>query len=227
MVLSDISEPVMRLALPKELVITPDGVYVNASYNHAAMVNDIAEMGLSGIEWAVGIPGGFGGALRMNAGANGFEWGQFLERVRFLTPEGEIVERTPGQGDFTYRSSFLTGGRIALGASIKLTRRDKKSIKKTMDAFQAARRKSQPAGRSAGCVFKNPPGKSAGQLIDSAGLKGTRVGDSIVSDIHANFLLNLGDATPGQFWELIQIVRSRVFDVHGCELELEVEVWNI
>jgi len=226
LVLSDIGTPVMRLDIPKELSATPNGVSANASYGHAALVNDVANMGLSGVEWAVGIPGSFGGALRMNAGAHGGEWGRVIDRIRFLTPDGEIVEKIPSQGDFAYRSSFLTDGHIALSASIKLARRDTESIKKTMDGFQTARRQRQPPGRSAGCVFKNPPGKSAGQIIDSAGLKGTRVGDAIVSDIHANFLLNLGDATPGQFWELIQIVRSRVFDVHGCELELEVEVWN-
>jgi len=226
LVLSDITVPVMRLALPRELKLTPGGVLANASYGHAALVNDIADLGLSGVEWAVGIPGNFGGALHMNAGACGGDWGRVVDSVRFMTNTGEIVEKIPDEGDFTYRSSFLKDGLIALSASIKLSKRDVVSIKKTMYVFQTSRRQRQPSGRSAGCIFKNPPGKSAGQLIESAGLKGVRVGNAVVSTLHANFLLNLGGATPDEFWELIQVVRSRVLEVHGCELGLEVEVWS-
>jgi len=229
LVLSDITAPVMRLALPGELRVTADGVSANASYRHAALVNDVADMGFSGIEWASDIPGSFGGALRMNAGANGGEWGQVLDRVRFLTPCGEIVEKKPEHGDFAYRSSFLTDGRVALNASFRLIKSDTVPIRKKMSEFQAKRRQSQPTGRSAGCVFKNPPGEKAGRLIEMAGLKGTRIGNAEVSKIHANFLLNLGNAgntAPGDFWELIRLVRSKVREVHGCELELEVEVWS-
>ena len=226
LVLSDITAPVMRLALPCELRVTANGVSANASYGHATLVNDVADMGFSGIEWACGIPGSFGGALRMNAGAHGSEWSQVLDYLRFLTPCGEIVEKKPEHGDFAYRSSFLTDGSVALSASFRLTKSDMASIKKNMDEFQAKRRQSQPTGRSAGCIFKNPPGEKAGRLIERAGLKGTRIGNAEVSAIHANFLLNLGNAALGDFWELIQLVRSRVHEVHRCELELEVEVWS-
>ena len=226
LVLSDISAPVMRLALPGGLRLTSNGVSANANYGHASLVNDIADMGFSGIEWAVGIPGSFGGALRMNAGANGGEWSQVLDQVRFLTPEGEIVEKKPEQGDFAYRSSFLANGCVTLGASFRLAKGDAASVKKTMSGFQAKRRQSQPSGHSAGCVFKNPPGDKAGRLIERAGLKGARIGDAEVSDVHANFLLNSGNASPGDFWELIQLVRSRVYETQKRELELEVEVWS-
>ena len=226
LVLSDISAPVMRLALPVELRVTANGVSANASYGHTALINDVADMGFSGIEWAYGIPGSFGGALRMNAGANGGEWSQVLDQIRFCTPLGEIVEKSPEYGDFSYRSSFLANGHIVLSASIKLIRHDRDSVRKMMSEFRTKRRQNQPLGRSAGCVFKNPPDKKAGQLIESAGLKGTRIGDAQVSSIHANFLINTGNAMPVDFWELIQLVRSRVYELYNCELELEVEVWD-
>jgi UDP-N-acetylmuramate dehydrogenase len=226
LVMSDVTVPVMRLALPKKINITANGVMVSASQGHQALINDLADMGYSGVEWACGIPGSFGGALRMNAGANGGEWSQVVERIRFLTPDAQIIEKNPQPQDFGYRSSFLTQGYVALGASIRLVKSDTESVKKKMEAFQASRRQSQPTRRSAGCIFKNPPGKSAGQLIESAGLKGIRVGDTEVSNQHANFLLNLGNGTPENFWELINLVIAKVREVHGCELEMEVDVWK-
>jgi UDP-N-acetylmuramate dehydrogenase len=226
LVLSDIPWPVVRLRLPKELTATPSGVMANASHSHVALVRDVANMGLSGLEWAAGIPGSFGGALRMNTGAYGSSWSKVVDRIRFVSPIGEIIEKKPEEDDFAYRSSFLRGGRVALGASIRLAKEDPASIKRTMAKVRADRRKEQPVGRSAGCVFKNPPGKIAGELIDSAGLKGTRVGAVAVSEVHANFFVNLGSANSRDYMELIRIVRARVFEAHGVKLELEVEVWG-
>jgi len=226
LVLSDVAWPVMRLRLPKELKPTPSGVYAGASHSHKALARDVADMGLSGLEWAAGIPGSLGGALRMNAGAFGSNWGMVLDRVRFVAPNGEIIEKAPEEGDFGYRSSFLVGGRVALGAAVRLARGDAASIKRTMAKHQADRRGTQPTGRSAGCVFKNPPGQSAGQLIDSAGLKGARIGGVAVSELHANFFLNLGAGSPNDFMELALLVGTKVFEAHGVKLELEVEVWG-
>jgi UDP-N-acetylmuramate dehydrogenase len=226
LVLSDIPWPVMRLRLPKELTAAPFGVLANASHSHVALVRDVANMGLSGLEWAAGIPGSLGGALRMNAGAYGSSWSTVVDRIRFVSPTGEIIEKKPGEDDFAYRSSFLRGGRVALGASIRLAKGDSALIKRTMAKIRADRRKEQPTGRSAGCVFKNPPGHIAGELIDSAGLKGTQVGAVVVSEAHANFFVNLGSANPRDYMELIRIVRARVFDAHGVKLEREVGVWG-
>jgi UDP-N-acetylmuramate dehydrogenase len=191
-----------------------------------ALASDAADLGYSGIEWACGIPGTFGGAIRMNAGAHGFDWGQLLAEVRYLDPDGEIIEKTPSTGDFSYRSSFLANGHVALGASINLAKGDVKSIKKTMNNFKAARSQNQPRGRSAGCVFKNPPGKNAGQLIESAGLKGARAGNAEVSTIHANFFMNVGNGSPDDFLRLIRLVSAKVSEAHDCQLELEIEVWS-
>jgi UDP-N-acetylenolpyruvoylglucosamine reductase len=226
LVLSDISAPVLRLALPKTLSITNGGAFASASYGHAALANDVADLGLSGIEWAGGIPGSFGGAIRMNAGAQGGEWGQALEKVRFLSPAGEIVEKVVGPGDFSYRSSFLAKGGIALGAWIALARGDAAQIKTKMDLFLKVRRERQPSGRSAGSTFKNPPGQSAGKLIESVGLKGTRIGNAQVSPKHANFFVNLGNAAPSDYWELVKLAKSKVLEAHGVDLALELEVWD-
>jgi len=226
LVLSDINDPVMRLALPKTLSITDSGAFASASYGHASLAHDVADMGLSGIEWACGIPGSFGGAIRMNAGAHGGEWGQLLEKVRFVSPAGEIVEKEIVPGDFSYRSSFLKVGGGALGAWFALSKSDAAQIKAKMNSFLDARRKSQPSGRSAGSTFKNPPGQSAGKLIESVSLKGTRIGNVQVSPKHANFFINLGLAVPSDYWELIQLVKSKVFEAHGVDLELEIEVWG-
>jgi UDP-N-acetylmuramate dehydrogenase len=227
LVLSDVAAPVMRLALPKGLSITNSGAFASASYAQAALARDVANLGLSGIEWASGIPGSFGGAIRMNAGAHGLDWGQLLERVRFISPDGEIIEKVPSAGDFSYRSSFLKSGGVALGGWMALARGDAAQVKSKMDSFLAARRQSQPSGRSAGSTFKNPPGQSAGKLIESAGLKGARIGNVQVSPKHANFFINLGNAEPSDYWELTQLVKSKVLNAHGIELELEIEVWVI
>nr|AGS53772.1 UDP-N-acetylenolpyruvoylglucosamine reductase [uncultured bacterium contig00176] len=224
--LSDVTVPVMRLALPKELSVTENRVYASASCSHPALARDVADVGLSGIEWACGIPGSFGGALRMNAGAHGGEWGHVLHAVRFLTADGEIVEKKTAISDFSYRSSFLADGHIALGAWFDLTKGDAGAIKKKMGEYLSIRRQRQPTGRTAGSVFKNPPGKIAGQLIESAGLKGVRIGNAEVSSIHSNFLVNLGDASPSDYWELVKYVRAKVAEAHDCQLELEIEVWS-
>ena len=227
LVLSDINDPVMRLALPKELSITNSGAFASASYGHTALTRDVADLGLSGIEWACGIPGSFGGAIRMNAGAHGGEWAQFLKKVRFISHNGEVIEKELNSGDFSYRSSFLAKGGVALGGWIALAKDDAAQIKRRMSSFLEARHKSQPSGRSAGSTFKNPPGHSAGALIESAGLKGARLGNVQVSSKHANFFINLGDAEPSDYWELVQLVKSKVLQASGVELELEIEVWGI
>jgi UDP-N-acetylmuramate dehydrogenase len=226
LVLSDIEAPVMRLGMTRELHITAHGIYANACYRHMALVRSVAQLGLSGIEWACGIPGSFGGAIRMNAGSYGGEWGDVLNRVRFILPDGEVAEKKVEPGDFSYRSSFLVDGYVALGASFNLAKGNAEKIKNETQRYQTRRNSSQPRGRSAGCVFKNPAGKSAGQLIESAGLKGLRIGNAQVSPVHGNFFVNLGGATAGDYWELIQQVRFRVSEMHNCDLELEVEVWH-
>jgi UDP-N-acetylmuramate dehydrogenase len=199
----------------------------SASHGHIALAEAAAAAGLSGLEFASGIPGSLGGAIRMNAGAYGREWVDVLVRYRFLTPEGELVEKAPESGEFRYRWSFLTGGRVVLSATAQLAEGDPTAIRAQVAEYRAKRGTSQPLSkRNAGCIFKNPPGQSAGRLIDQTGLKGLRVGDAEVSPEHANFLVNHGHATAAEFAELMDQVRTRVRERHGVELEPEVEIWR-
>jgi UDP-N-acetylmuramate dehydrogenase len=226
-VLGDLTMPVLRLALPRTIHREGHRLTTPASHGHIALAEAAAAAGLSGLEFASGIPGSLGGAIRMNAGAYGREWVDVLTRYRFLTPDGELVEKTPDPGEFSYRWSFLTGGRVVLSATADLAVGDPTLIRAQVAEYREMRGTSQPLSkRNAGCIFKNPPGKSAGRLIDQAGLKGLRIGDAEVSPEHANFLINHGKATAVEFAELMAQVRDKVLEVHGVELEPEVEIWR-
>ncbi len=226
-VFGDIETPVLRLAFPKELRQEGHRLWAPASYGHIRLSQDAARLGLSGLEYAAGIPGTTGGALRMNAGAYGRELVDVLDTYRFLTPAGELVEKRPDPGEFRYRGSFLTDGHVALGYTVGLAPGDPAAIQAKVAENMEKRGTSQPLSRrNAGCIFKNPPGLSAGRLIDQAGLKGLRIGDAEVSLEHANFLVNHGHATPEDFAALMEAVRARVRMFHGVELEPEVEVWR-
>jgi UDP-N-acetylmuramate dehydrogenase len=226
-VLGNVELPVLRPALPKEVRRVGNQLTAPASHGHIALAEAAAAAGLSGLEFASGIPGSLGGAIRMNAGAYGREWIDVLARYRFLTPEGDLVEKTPEPGEFRYRWSFLSGGRVVLSATANLAEGDSVSIRAQVAEYREKRGTSQPLSkRNAGCIFKNPPGQSAGRLIDQAGLKGLRLGDAEVSPEHANFLINHGRATAAEFAELMEQVRSRVLELLGVELEPEVEIWR-
>ena len=226
-VLGDIEMPVLRLRFPAELKRDRLKLTAPASFGHIRMAQGAAKEGLSGMEYASGIPGTTGGALRMNAGAYGRELVDILDTYRFLTPQGELVEKRPDPGEFKYRWSFLTGGHVGLFFTVKLVEGDRESIQAHVAENMGKRGSSQPLSkRNAGCIFKNPPGTSAGRLIDQAGLKGFRVGDAEVSPEHANFLINHGHATAAEFAELMEVVRAKVRETHGIELEPEVEIWR-
>jgi UDP-N-acetylmuramate dehydrogenase len=226
-VLGDLELPVLRLALPKEIRREGNHITASASHGHIALAEAVAALGLSGLEFASGIPGSLGGAIRMNAGAYGREWVDVLSRYRFLAPDGDLVEKAPEPGEFSYRCSFLTGGRVVLSATAALVEGDPALIRAQVAEYRAKRGTSQPLSkRNAGCIFKNPPGQSAGRLIDQAGLKGLRIGDAEVSQEHANFLVNHGKATATEFAELMERVREKVLEVSGVALESEVEIWQ-
>lgn len=226
-ILGDVFTPVLRLALPKEARREGTHLTAPASHGHIALAEAAAAAGLSGLEFASGIPGSLGGAIRMNAGAYGREWVEVLTRYRFLTPVGDLVEKAPEAGEFRYRWSFLTGGHVVLSATADLVAGDPAAIRARVAEYREKRGTSQPLSkRNAGCIFKNPPGQSAGRLIDQANLKGLRIGDAEVSPEHGNFLVNHGHATAAEFAELMETVRARVLEAHGVALEPEVEIWR-
>jgi UDP-N-acetylmuramate dehydrogenase len=200
-----------------------DEVYVGAGYSFSLLGTQTARLGLSGLEFASGIPASVGGAVYMNAGANGRETCQSLHVVDFITEEGEYIQIPSTALDFSYRYSAFQKRRGAIvAASFKLT----PSIaarEKQLEIIHY-RKKTQPyKDKSAGCVFRNPaPTVSAGALIDQSGLKGKAYGGAQVSLMHANFLINAGGATAKDLLNLIELIKKEVKAHAGIELENEV-----
>lgn len=184
------------------------------------------DAGLTGLEFACGIPGSLGGALYMNAGAYGGEMKDVVETVTCLTPEGTVETRPADALAFGYRTSvFEQDGSCVLSATLRLARGDKAAIRARMAELLAKRREKQPLEwPSAGSTFKRPEGHFAGTLIDQCGLKGLTVGGAQVSEKHAGFLINRGGATFADMTELIRQVQQRVLDAAGVRLEPEVKI---
>ena len=185
-----------------------------------------AEKGLAGLAFAAGIPGTLGGGLMMNAGAYGGELSQIVERVQVLDQEGRIRELTGEQMGFGYRTSILgKESLIALAADLRLKPGDQEKILAEMDELNRKRKEKQPLEyASAGSTFKRPEGYFAGRLIEDAGLKGFTVGDAQVSEKHCGFIINRGEATAGQIWDLCRIVQERVYGLFHVELQMEVRL---
>lgn len=191
-----------------------------------ARTADLAcKSGLTGLEFAHGIPGTLGGGVVMNAGAYGGELKDVVTEVTALYPDGVKV-LTPAELDFSYRHSVFSAGEgIVLGAKVKLESGDPDAIKAKMDDLMARRKASQPLELpSAGSTFKRPTGYYAGPLIEGCGLKGCRVGGAEVSSKHAGFVVNVGGATCADVLALIEKVQKTVYDAHGVMLEPEVKI---
>ena len=185
-----------------------------------------AELGLSGMEFAVGIPGSIGGAVYMNAGAYDGEMAKVVKSVRVMDAAGEVSELSAGELDFGYRHSALQGSdKIVTSVTVELAAGDKQAIAEKMADFSNRRITKQPLELpSAGSMFKRPPGYFAGTLIDQTGLKGYTVGGAQVSTKHAGFVVNIGGATAADVLQLISDVQAKVFAAHGVHLEPEVLV---
>lgn len=185
-----------------------------------------AELGLSGMEFAVGIPGSIGGAVYMNAGAYDGEMSKVVKSVRVMDAAGEVSELSAGELDFGYRHSALQdSSKIVTSVTVELAAGDKQAIAEKMADFSNRRITKQPLELpSAGSMFKRPPGYFAGTLIDQTGLKGYTVGGAQVSTKHAGFVVNIGGATAADVLQLISDVQAKVFAAHGVHLEPEVLV---
>ena len=179
--------------------------------------------GLKGFEFLEGIPGSVGGALRMNAGAMGGWIFDVVEEVHLMTLQGELRVMKKADMHVDYRHCEELQTAIAVGAYLRpAASADATDIRRQIDVYQKKRGETQPREPSAGCVFKNPPGTSAGRLIDELGLKGERVGDAEVSPVHANFIINRGHATSADIIGLVRKIRARVKSARGIDLEPEV-----
>lgn len=191
----------------------------------AQVANVAAEHGLTGLEFAHGIPGSLGGGVVMNAGAYGGELCQVVRSVRVLNRDGQVEELPAEQCDFSYRYSLFSGGEyLVLSAVLELQRGEEAAIRSYMAELMAKRKEKQPLEwPSAGSTFKRPQGYFAAALIDQCGLKGASVGGARVSEKHAGFVINSGDATCEDVLKLMDQVREQVFRETGVELEPEVK----
>lgn len=182
--------------------------------------------GLSGLEFLSGIPGTVGGALAMNTGIPESNIGDLVENVRVMDYQGKTKTLNKEEIKFAYRTSNLSKY-IILNAQLKLIKKDKQEIKNIIKKYLNRRKSTQDLSRaSAGCIFKNPKGNQAGRLIDLCGLKGKRIGNACISRIHANFILNLGNATARDVLRLMDLVRKEVKNKFNVTLEPEIKIWQ-
>lgn len=205
--------------------IAPPLVRAGAGALLSHVMSQSVAAGLAGLENLVGIPGTVGGALHGNAGTRHGEVGQYVRSVSVITASGELCVRSEDELTFGYRSSSINEPAI-VEVEFELTPDDPDEIARRMRKLWIMKKSTQPLSfQSAGCIFKNPRGLSAGALIEQAGLKGTRVGQAEVSDRHANFVITHEGATAAEVRALIDLIRAKVAEIHGVDLDLEIEIW--
>jgi UDP-N-acetylmuramate dehydrogenase len=192
------------------------------------VINVEIEHGLAGMEGLAGIPGSIGGAIAGNAGSFGCEIKDVVKSVNLLMPDGNIKELSVNDINFLYRNADIPAGSIILSAVLSLKKDEPFEIKKRVMEFINEKKSRQPVSKSsAGCVFKNAEGVSAGRLIDEAGCKGMKIGGIEVSRVHANFFINTGKGTADDFLKLMDIVSKKVKDKFGIILEPEIRIIGI
>jgi len=204
--------------------IAGDRLHCGAGAKLKRVAVEAKRNGLTGLEFLEGIPGSVGGALRMNAGAMGSWMFDAVETIRFMDYAGRAHERKASEVNVEYRGCPLFKNHVALGAVLKGEPASREAVEQRMQSFSRKRWTTQPAAPSAGCIFKNPDSIPAGKLIDELGLKGTRIGGAVVSDVHGNFIVNEGRATAQDVLALIEVIQQRARAARGIELETEVEI---
>ncbi len=207
------------------ITVEGNAVRCGAGAMLSQLISQSVKAGLAGLETLAGIPGTVGGALRGNAGGRNGDIGQFVHSVTVLTEKGETFTRSEDELSFSYRSSSINELAILEGV-FQLQPDEPEEITRRMRKLWIMKKATQPLSfQSAGCIFKNPRGISAGALIEQAGLKGTRVGSAEISDRHANFIVTHAGATSADVLRLIELARSRVSEQFGVDLELEIGIW--
>ncbi|MCZ6515433.1 MAG: UDP-N-acetylmuramate dehydrogenase [Acidobacteria bacterium] len=229
-----LSSVVVRLAPERDGVKIEGGLAeISATASLGQSVTYCAKRNLGGVEGLVGVPGTVGGALRMNAGAYGTEIGDYIQSVRvFRGSTGNIETILPGSYEsgeirFEYRHSSFAPDDVMLSVTLELAERPFAEIVEKIKQCNRKRRSSQPINqKSAGCIFKNAPGLSTGKLIDEQGMKGREVGGAMISDRHANFIVNRGGAKAADIFRLMDMIREKLLKAYQVELEEEVIVWR-
>ena len=219
---------VIHLESPAFSDVTIDGrkVIAGAAVPLTALISQTARAGLAGLEVLTGIPGTVGGALRGNSGGRQGAIGTFVKKVTVVADSGEVLTREQEDLRFEYRSSDLDEP-IILSAAFELETEDPETVVRRMRRIWIIKKENQPYGhQSSGCIFRNPsPEISAGTLIERAGLKGQRVGGAEVSDRHANFIIAHPGAKSADVLELIDLIRQKVRQQFGHDLELQIKIW--
>lgn len=222
-------DPIIRLGAGfRNVQITSAVVEAGAASSLMSLARSVSDTGLSGLEFAGGIPASVGGAVFMNAGAHGGEISQVLERVRVLLADGQVAELRASELGMSYRHTKLPAGAIVVAACFRLVESDKTQTAQRRAAFLAERKARQPLHLpSAGSVFRNPPGaKSAGALLEAAGLKGFAIGGAAYADSHANWIVNpQRKAQASDVKALIQQGQAKVHALNGTSLIPEVVCW--
>jgi UDP-N-acetylmuramate dehydrogenase len=206
------------------------GVRAESGASISTVARKCVDRGLAGLEWATGIPGTVGGAVVGNAGAWGGEVASNLTRATVLEPDGQTMDWPVERLEYGYRTSLLKQSRagdrqaVVLAAEFVLREGERETLESQVAEITSRRKASQPAGATCGSVFQNPAEDYAGRLIEAAGLKGRHVGGAEISEVHANFVLNRGDAKATEVMALIELARQQVQVRFGVTLELEIEL---
>ena len=200
-------------------------VTVGAGVRISRLLAFCSKQGLAGLEFLSGVPGTVGGAVWGNAGAWGGATADRLARVRLVSQGGEDLLLERGAIPFAYRTSGFPKGAVIVRATFALTPGDPTAIRQQISRWLVQRNATQPVEfRSAGSIFKNPPGDYAGRLVEASGVKGTRMGGAMISEKHGNFFVNLGQARASDVLALVELARERVRATAGIDLELEIRV---
>lgn len=201
-------------------------IRVGGGYSLITLATLMSREAFTGLEFAAGIPGSVGGAVFMNAGAHGSDMSKIVEKALILFPDGELKWLSTEELGFSYRTSILQEkGGICVEAVLVLEKGDKETIMAELKKNKDYRRNTQPWNfPCCGSVFRNPLPNYAGQLIESSGLKGTQIGGAQISEMHANFIVNTGDAKAKDVLELISFIQKTIKEKHGVDLHTEVEI---
>jgi UDP-N-acetylmuramate dehydrogenase len=200
-------------------------IHAGAGLPIADLLVHCRDAGYGGLEFLAGIPGTVGGAVAMNAGAFGREIGDRVKEIRVITAGGQIVVRNRSQLKFSYRALHMEKKSVIIGVCLIIDPEEANTVSKTIAGYLKKRKESQPMGYpSAGSVFKNPPNDYAGRIIEHAGLKGKKIGGAMISEKHANYIVNTGDATAKDILELLSLVQEKVKKENGIKLEPEIKI---